>query len=130
MVRGESNKELAKRLPDYYMPSEPNDFLSVRSIKRKSMALWEHMVLVTEPYEDLPNSRGLVLETVEEIETTAAIAIANGFQVNTHAIGTRANREVLDLYERVWQSTDSNGPDLRWRIEHVTHSSRRHSTLC
>lgn len=122
MVRGESNEELAKRLPDYYMPSEPNDFLTVRSIKRQiDGALGAHGAWLLEPYEDLPNSRGLVLETVEEIETTAAIAIANGFQVNTHAIGTRANREVLDLYERVWQSSDSNGPDLRWRIEHAQH---------
>ena len=122
MVRGESNEELAKRLPDYYMPSGSNDFLTVRSIKRQiDGALGAHGAWLLEPYEDLPNSRGLVLETVEEIETTAAIAIANGFQVNTHAIGTRANREVLDLYERVWQSSDSNGPDLRWRIEHAQH---------
>ena len=122
MVRGESNEELAKRLPDYYMPSEPNDFLTVRSIKRQiDGALGAHGAWLLEPYEDLPNSRGLVLETVEEIETTAAIAIANGFRGNTHAIGTRANREVLDLYERVWQSSDSNGPDLRWRIEHAQH---------
>ena len=122
MVRGESNEELAKRLPDYYMPSEPNDFLTVRSIKRQiDGALGAHGAWLLEPYEDLPDSRGLVLETVEEIETTAAIAIANGFQVNTHAIGTRANREVLDLYERVWQSSESNGPDLRWRIEHAQH---------
>ena len=122
MVRGESNEELANRLPDYYMPSEANDFLTVRSIKRQiDGALGAHGAWLLEPYEDLPNSRGLVLETVEEIETTAAIANANGLQVNTHAIGTRANREVLDLYERVWQSTDTNGPNLRWRIEHAQH---------
>ncbi len=43
----------------------------------------------------------------------------NGFQVNTHAIGDRANREVLDQYEAVF---DEN-PDIdhRWRIEHAQH---------
>ena len=99
MVRGESNESLAGRLKDYYMPSEHNDFLTVRSIKRQiDGALGAHGAWLLEPYNDLPKSRGLVLETVEDIETTAAIAIESGFQVNTHAIGTRANREVLDLY--------------------------------
>ena len=122
MVRGESNESLAGRLKDYYMPSEHNDFLTVRSIKRQiDGALGAHGAWLLEPYNDLPKSRGLVLETVEDIETTAAIAIESGFQVNTHAIGTRANREVLDLYERVWQKTNTDGPNLRWRIEHAQH---------
>ena len=122
MVRGESNESLAGRLKDYYMLSEHNDFLTVRSIKRQiDGALGAHGAWLLEPYNDLPKSRGLVLETVEDIETTAAIAIESGFQVNTHAIGTRANREVLDLYERVWQKTNTDGPNLRWRIEHAQH---------
>jgi predicted amidohydrolase YtcJ len=66
-------------------------------------------------------SAGLVLEPVEDIERTAEIAVKHGFQVNTHAIGTRANRETLDIYERVWQRTGANGKDLRWRIEHAQH---------
>jgi predicted amidohydrolase YtcJ len=41
--------------------------------------------------------------------------------VNTHAIGTRANREVLDLYQRVWERTGADGRALRWRIEHAQH---------
>ena len=44
---------------------------------------------------------------------------ANGFQVNTHAIGTRANRETLDIYERIWEKLDVSGKDLRWRVEHA-----------
>jgi predicted amidohydrolase YtcJ len=47
--------------------------------------------------------------------------LANGFQVNTHAIGTRANRETLDLYQRLWARTEEAGSDLRWRIEHAQH---------
>src|SRR5690606_20202997 len=44
-----------------------------------------------------------------------------GFQLNVHAIGDRANREVLDLYERVWTAAGVTGQDLRWRIEHAQH---------
>ena len=106
----------------YYMPYEANDFLTVRSIKRQiDGALGAHGAWLLNPYDDLPNSSGLVLEAVEDIEASAELALANGFQVNTHAIGTRANRETLDLYERVWQRNDESGMDLRWRIEHAQH---------
>ena len=122
MVRSTTNEELAQRLSDYYMPYEDNDFLTVRSIKRQiDGALGAHGAWLLEPYADLPDNSGLVLESVADIEASAEIALANGFQVNTHAIGTRANRETLDLYERIWQNSEKTGPDLRWRIEHAQH---------
>jgi len=122
MVRGESNEEMAKRLPDYRMVAEGNDFLAVRSIKRQiDGALGAHGAWLLEPYVDMPNTPGLVLEPVADIERTAEIALANGYQVNTHAIGTRANRETLDIYERAWQAADTTGDKLRWRVEHAQH---------
>ncbi|MDE0063824.1 MAG: amidohydrolase [Gammaproteobacteria bacterium] len=122
MVQRESNEALAGRLPDYLMQPEGNDFLTVRSIKRQiDGALGAHGAWLLAPYADLPDSTGLVLETVAAIETAARIALAAGFQVNTHAIGDRANREVLDLYERVWREAGVSGADLRWRIEHAQH---------
>lgn len=122
MVKSTSNEELAERLGDYYMPFQDNDFLTVRSIKRQiDGALGAHGAWLLEPYEDLPDNSGLVLESVADIEASAAIALANGFQVNTHAIGTRANRETLDLYQRLWARTEKTGSDLRWRIEHAQH---------
>ena len=109
------------RLADYYMPSEGDDYLTVRSIKRQiDGALGSHGAWLLEPYEDMPSSTGLVLETVEDITGTAHIAIKHGYQVNTHAIGDRANREVLDIYQAVFDSAGGNG-DLRWRIEHAQH---------
>jgi predicted amidohydrolase YtcJ len=67
---------------------------------------------------DLPTSRGHTLDT--DVEKTADIAIRHGFQVNTHAIGDSANREVLGIYERVFRKNpDKTG--LRWRIEHAQH---------
>jgi predicted amidohydrolase YtcJ len=122
MVRRQTNEEMDELLPHYRMVAEGNDFLTVRSIKRQiDGALGAHGAWLLEPYEDLPGSAGLVLEPVEDIERTAEIAVKHGIQVNTHAIGTRANRETLDIYERVWQRTGANGKDLRWRIEHAQH---------
>ncbi len=122
MVRGESNETMEKRLADYLMVAEGNDFLTVRSIKRQiDGALGAHGAWLLEPYVDMPSTPGLVLEPVADIERTAELALANGFQVNTHAIGTRANRETLDIYERAWTQADTNGRDLRWRIEHAQH---------
>ncbi len=121
MVRRASNEEMDARLPDYYMPSQGDDYLTVRSIKRQiDGALGSHGAWLLEPYEDMTESVGLVLETVEDITGTAHVAIKHGFQVNTHAIGDRANREVLDIYESVFDSAGT-GPDLRWRIEHAQH---------
>ncbi len=121
MVRRASNEEMDARLADYYMPSEGDDYLTVRSIKRQiDGALGSHGAWLLEPYEDMATSTGLVLETVEDITGTAHVAIKHGFQVNTHAIGDRANREVLDIYESVFDSVGGTG-GLRWRIEHAQH---------
>lgn len=122
MVRTQTNEEMDELLPHYRTVAEGNDFLTIRSIKRQmDGALGSHGAWLLEPYTDLPDTDGLVLETVEDIERTAEIAVKHGFQVNTHAIGDRAIRETLDLYERVWKAAGVDGKDLRWRIEHAQH---------
>ena len=122
MVRRASNEVMDEILPQYRMLPEGNDFLTVRSIKRQiDGALGAHGAWLLEPYDDLPDTDGLVLEEVEDIERTAEIAVKHGFQVNTHAIGDRGVREVLDLYERAWKTMGVEGKDLRWRIEHSQH---------
>jgi predicted amidohydrolase YtcJ len=121
MLRRESNDALDRRLPEYRLIGYRNNFLTVRSIKRQiDGALGAHGAWLLEPYADLPTSTGLTLETPADIARTAEIAIRHGFQVNTHAIGDRANREVLDIYERTFRA-NSDKRDLRWRIEHAQH---------
>ncbi len=121
MVRRETNEEMDRRLPEYFILPEGNAFLAVRSIKRQiDGALGAHGAWLLEPYEDLPTSTGLNLEPVADIERTCEIALKYGFQVCTHAIGDRANREVLDIYERAMRTAPEK-TDLRWRIEHVQH---------
>jgi predicted amidohydrolase YtcJ len=120
MVRYQTNEEMAEQLPDYRMIGYGGNFLTVRSIKRQiDGALGPHGAWLLDSYEDL-ESVGLNLETVEDIEGTAAIAIEHGFQLNTHAIGDRGNRETLDLYERTFEANPDKA-DLRWRIEHAQH---------
>ncbi|KPJ94756.1 MAG: amidohydrolase [Gemmatimonas sp. SG8_17] len=121
MVRYQTNEEMAERLPRYRMVDYGSGFLTVRSIKRQiDGALGAHGAWLLDPYEDLPSSYGLVLEPVEDITRTAEIAIEHGFQVSTHAIGDRANREVLEIYQAVFEAHPEE-TDLRWRIEHAQH---------
>jgi predicted amidohydrolase YtcJ len=122
MVRRQSNEEMDEQLPRYRMVAQGNDFLTVRSIKRQiDGALGAHGAWLLAPYQDLPHTPGLVLEPVEDIERTAEIAVKHGFQVNTHAIGDRANRETLNIYQRAFEAAEVDGRELRWRIEHAQH---------
>ncbi len=119
MVRS-GNDALEASLGDYRIIPQGNDFLAVRSVKRAiDGALGSHGAWLLEPYEDL-DSVGLNTMPLEELERTAAIAIDSGFQLNVHAIGDRANREVLDLFERTFAAHPERA-ELRWRIEHSQH---------
>jgi predicted amidohydrolase YtcJ len=121
MVRGEELATLDSLLPRYRMDGIGNGFLTVRSIKRQiDGALGSHGAWLLEPYDDLPRSTGLASEQPASLEQLARIAIRHGYQVNTHAIGDRANREVLDVYERVFRDHPGRR-NLRWRIEHAQH---------
>ncbi|AQV02837.2 amidohydrolase [Desulfococcus multivorans] len=106
----------AYRLVDY-----GNGFLTVRSIKLfMDGALGAHGAWLLEPYTDKPESTGLPTASIDGMTRAAAFGIEHGFQINTHAIGDRANREVLDLYEKVFRAHPGQR-GLRWRIEHAQH---------
>ena len=116
-----SNEQLAAQLTNYRMIGYGDNRLTVRAIKRSiDGALGSHGAWLLEPYEDFPSSSGLNTSSIESIEATARLAAEHGFQMNTHAIGDRANREVLDIYERIFAASPDQS-DLRWRIEHSQH---------
>ena len=120
MLRG-SSMSLEDRLDEYRMVGYADNRLTVRSIKQVvDGALGSHGAWLLQPYADMPSSTGLATTTPEEIERVARLAIERGYQVNTHAIGDRGNREVLDLYERTF-ADHPDRDDLRWRIEHAQH---------
>jgi predicted amidohydrolase YtcJ len=117
--------ELAANLRRYYMVGVGGDHLTVRAIKEyMDGALGSRGAWLLAPYSDLPedatNGSGMNVEQPAYIRKTAELAIDNGFQVCTHAIGDRANREVLNLYEAVFREHPEK-KDLRWRIEHAQH---------
>ncbi len=85
-------------------------------------SLGSHTALMLDPYEDSPESSGIYdnqWKNVALIRETIAEADKLGYQTVIHAIGDRAVREVLDVYESVIKE---NGPrDRRFRIEHAQH---------
>jgi predicted amidohydrolase YtcJ len=111
--------------------------LTVRAIKRLiDGALGARSAWLLEPYADFETSAGFStlvhtyadydasardgsLEPAEYIAETAKIAIENGFQLCTHAIGDRAVRETLDIYQRTFQGI-AHARGLRWRVEHAS----------
>lgn len=120
MIRS-GNESLERNLADYRIIPRDNDFLAVRSIKHSiDGALGSHGAWLLEPYAD-HDSVGHETTPVPVVERTAELAIEHGFQLNTHAIGDRANREVLDIYEAAFAEAGVDGADLRWRIEHSQH---------
>jgi predicted amidohydrolase YtcJ len=120
MVRA-PNEELAGKLAEYRTVGLADHYLTVRAIKKQiDGALGSHGAWLLEPYADMPSSTGLVLESVAEVTRAAELAMEHGYQLATHAIGDRANREVLDLYEAAF-AAHPEVDDPRWRIEHAQH---------
>jgi predicted amidohydrolase YtcJ len=113
---------LAKALPKYRHVGRGNWFLTVRSIGEKTIdgALGTHTALMLKPYNDLPDSTGLQATSTAEETKTAKLAIKYGYQMDIHAIGDRANREVLDIYQKVFRK-HPNKTNLRWEISHAQH---------
>ncbi|PYK66823.1 MAG: amidohydrolase, partial [Verrucomicrobia bacterium] len=101
------------------------------------------------PYSDKPDTSGFLTQKPEDLRPMFKEALRRGIQVETHAIGDRANRVILDLYEQALMSVPPSerpitvggaslslpagagepgvaelrppkaGGDVRWRIEHA-----------
>lgn len=122
VMLGESNDVLRRTLPQVRRVEAAGGFLTVRGIKRLvDGALGTHGAWLLAPYDDLPGSVGNNTLPLAELEATAELALTHDMQLCVHAIGDRANREVLDLFERVWARHGVAGEKLRWRIEHAQH---------
>jgi len=118
-----SNEELAKHLDQYRMIGYGHDHLTVRAIKVVlDGALGSRSAWMLEPYSDLPSSTGVDDVPLDVVRETAKLAIDHDYQLCIHAIGDRANREVLNIYEETFKAhPDKTG--LRWRDEHTQHLS-------
>jgi hypothetical protein len=116
----ESNENLEKRLSDYRI-EDAGGRLTVRAVKRfMDGALGSRTAWLLTPYADAPDQTGLNVTPPEEIAETARIVRDHEFQLCVHAIGDRANRETLDIFETSFAGR-SLPSGLRWRIEHAQH---------
>ena len=104
-------------------------------------ALGSRGAALLKPYNDAPDTSGFLTEKPEELRPLFDEALRRGVQVETHAIGDRANRIILDLYEAAFKAVppskrklpggaSSGEPgvaelhppksgDVRWRVEHA-----------
>lgn len=95
-----------------------NGSLWVRSIKLYSDgALGSRGAALLEPYSDDARNIGLLVSAPAHIQDVSTRALKAGFQVNTHAIGDRGNRLVLDAYEAALKVAPT--ADHRFRVEHA-----------
>ncbi len=122
MVR-DSNANIAARMAQYKAVGLANHHLTIAAIKKTiDGAIGSRGAWLLAPYSDMPTSTGLNTAPVEEVRALAGLAAQHGVQLAVHAIGDRANRETLDIFEATFKANPAV-KDWRWRIEHAQHLS-------
>jgi predicted amidohydrolase YtcJ len=132
MAAGKWKVRVSARFPlDHYrlltdlglMTNFGNDTLVVGSVKAfADGSLGSGTAWFFQPYTDAPSNSGLPTDQLahpDELFAEMKAADRAGLHIAVHAIGDRANKTILDLYQRL---EDENGPaDRRLRIEHAQH---------
>lgn len=122
MVR-DTNDNIAAKMASYKAVGLANNHLTIAAIKKTiDGAIGSRGAWLLEPYSDVPTTSGLNTSPVDEVKALAELAAANGVQLGVHAIGDRANRESLDIFEATFKAHPEM-KDARWRIEHAQHLS-------
>jgi predicted amidohydrolase YtcJ len=91
-------------------------------------ALGSRGAALLKPYADAPDTSGFLREKESDLAPMLEKAVQRGIQVETHAIGDRANRAILDLYERTLKAVPPEKRNIReprWRVEHAQILSPR-----
>ena len=101
-----------------------DDMLRIGSLKLFSDgALGPRTAAMIHPYDDDPLNSGILMLDAEQLFEVGQLAVMNGISLAVHAIGDRANHEVLNAYEQLRHLERSIQPlsmvQLRHRIEHV-----------
>ncbi|MEL7002688.1 MAG: amidohydrolase [Bacteroidota bacterium] len=115
-----------EQLEEWYIKGPEVDttehLLTIRSVKLNcDGALGSRGAWLLKEYSDRPGHMGLETLPMEFVLETSQKALKNGFQVCSHAIGDRANREILDRYEQAFEENPEAAVDHRFRIEHAQH---------
>ncbi len=120
MVR-HSYEKMKDRLQNFPIMDAGNHFFTCRAIKTEvDGALGSFGAWLLKPYNDKAHFVGQNTTEISEVERIAGLAQDRGMQLCIHAIGDRANREVLDIIQtKVDRKVIPE--DHRWRIEHAQH---------
>ncbi len=101
---------------------DPTHLLTIRSVKLNcDGALGSRGAWLLEPYTDRPDFSGMATLSMDTVLKTAHQGLTHGFQICSHAIGDRANREILDRYEIALKANPAKADNHRFRIEHAQH---------
>jgi len=114
-----TGSEFDRMAADGIVESYADDLLALRSVKISSDgALGSRGAALIEDYEDEPGNKGLLFFDQDELNEMLLKGASAGFQMNIHAIGDAANRQVLDGFEYVREQLGDQS-ELRHRIEHA-----------
>jgi len=103
---------------EHYLELGPykTDRLNVRSVKvYVDGALGSRGALLIDDYSDRKGYKGIIRTPIDSVNNLAFRLAGTKFQMNTHAIGDKANRIVLNAY----RDALFDFRDPRWRIEHA-----------
>jgi predicted amidohydrolase YtcJ len=116
------DKDLLNAWYDKGIMVDQDHRFTIRSIKLNcDGALGSRGAWLLEPYTDRPDHFGHETLPMEFVKETSIKGLEHGFQVCSHAIGDRANREILDRYELAINQLPEKASDHRFRIEHAQH---------
>jgi len=122
MIRQPKSEEFSK-MADYPQIGLGQKHFTSRAVKAYfDGALGSYGAWLLAPYNDKPGFVGQNTTPIESIVEVAAQCVQHDLQLCVHAIGDRANREVLNVFENAFSSQQASlGLGRRWRIEHAQH---------
>lgn len=91
-------------------------------------ALGSRGAALLKPYSDAPDTSGFFTAKESDLRPLLEEALRRGIQIQTHAIGDRANRTILDLYQQAFKTVSPEQRkvrDPRWRVEHAQIVNRK-----
>lgn len=119
MVR-DNNASLRAHANVFPIINEGNGFLTVKAVKVSlDGALGSYGAWLLEPYTDRADWVGESTFNIDSLKAIADFCLKNNLQLCVHAIGDRANREVINIYAE--QIAKDKSKDHRWRVEHAQH---------
>jgi len=108
------------QVPELLPLHSDDDRLMIKAVKGfADGALGANGAWMLDEYEDQPGWMGQNVTDMDHLEAIGERCLELGLQYCVHAIGDRANHEVLNIFEKLFQKNNKEGEDLRWRIEHA-----------